>query len=606
MTNNYRYPGSRPFEQKDASLFFGRNKETEELYNLVNVEKIVSVFARSGIGKTSLIQAGLLPKLEATAFYPIFIRFNDLTQSPLAQFRQQYSKAISAQLSEEVTIWEAVKQHPIYKAGKPAQPLLILDQFEELFTLYGPQNRKSFIDEFADLANGRIPDSVQQHIRHAILNDDDIPDSELAEMERPPLVSIIIAIRSDFLHLLDEVSKQIPNILRTRVQLAPLKQEQAKDAILRPAALQNAEYECPAFEFETQAIQDILTHLQNNRQEIESFQLQILCRYIEEKRIKEQTQKPVHTAFYGGQQGIQSVLNNFYNNKIAELPAPQQPLARKMIEEGLITESERRRSAEENDLIKQYSLDIKTLNRLVESRLLRKEPRLDSYYYEISHDTLVQPILISYKSRKATEEAAQQAAELARLKAEQEKQAAALAEEKRRADEQAELRRKAEQAQKRATLFAWGAGVLALIAVIVGIWAWQKSQEAEEQTKVAIEEKNKAKLADSVAQISAKVALHSDSIAQQKAKEALRSDSLAQQKAKEATVSNLTAQQKAKEALRSDSISQENLRNFHQAQYESMKKKIAAYRSINEEAAAQQQEKAVLIYKQQYKQYLKE
>lgn len=592
MTNNYRYPGSRPFEQKDASLFFGRNKETEELYNLVNVEKIVSVFARSGIGKTSLIQAGLLPKLEATAFYPIFIRFNDLTQSPLAQFRQQYSKAISAQLSEEVTIWEAVKQHSIYKAGKPAQPLLILDQFEELFTLYGPQNRKSFIDEFADLANGRIPDSVQQHIRHAILNDDDIPDSELAEMERPPLVSIIIAIRSDFLHLLDEVSKQIPNILRTRVQLAPLKQEQAKEAILRPAALQNAEYECPAFEFETQAIQDILTHLQNNRQEIESFQLQILCRYIEEKRIKEQTQTPVHTAFYGGQQGIQSVLNNFYNNKIAALPDTQQPLARKMIEEGLITESERRRSAEENDLIKQYSLNIDTLNRLVESRLLRKEPRLDSYYYEISHDTLVQPILISYKSRKATEEAAQQAAELAKLKAEQEKQAAALAEEKRRADEQAELRRKAEQAQRRATLFAWGAGVLAIVAVIVGIWAWNSADKATKAEKVAIKAQMKA---DSSAMIAIQ-AQKSDSIARVKADSSAK---VAEQQKQNAENNAIEAEQQKKAA-------EENLCIFHDAQYKSMQKKIAAYHSINEKEAAQQQEKAVQIYYQQYKQYLKQ
>lgn len=260
MAENYRYPGSRSFEEKDAALFFGRKKETQELFNLINVEKMVSVFARSGIGKTSLIQAGLVPMLADTAFFPIFIRFNDLNRNPIAQFREQYGKAIGADLTENATIWEQIKQYPILKHGKTAQPLLILDQFEELFTLHTPEKRQDFLQNFADLANGRIPDLVQQKIRTAILNDEDIPDTELAEMERAPIVSIIIAIRSDFLHLLDEVSKQIPNILRTRIQLAALNPKQAEDAILLPATLEDAAYQCPIFTFEPDAKKDIIRH----------------------------------------------------------------------------------------------------------------------------------------------------------------------------------------------------------------------------------------------------------------------------------------------------------------------------------------------------------
>lgn len=618
MAKNYRYPGSRSFEEKDAPLFFGREEEKRDLFNLIHVEKIVSVFSRSGIGKTSLILAGLLPMLENTSFSPILIRFNDLKYSPLEQFRLQYGEKMKEKIDESLTIWEIVKQYTPIKQGKVAQPLLILDQFEELFTLHSAEKRQPFLDEFADLGNGRIPNVVKQRIRNAIVNNSSISDTELVEMERQPRINIIIAIRSDFLHFLDDVSKQVPNVLRTRIQLAALKPEQATEAILNPASLSSPDYECPTFKFDEAAIKNILTHLQNSRQEIESFQLQILCRFIEEKRIKEKTTIAVTSDFYGGKTGIQTVLNNFYHSRIAELRKDTQAIARKMIEEELITESERRRSVDENDLIRKYALPLAVLNTLVEGRLLRKEPRLDSFYYEISHDTLVQPILISYKSRKAAEEATQQAAELARLKVEKEKQAAALAEEKRRADEQAELKEKAEQAQieaqkaqykaeqaqKRATLFAWGAGVLAVLAVVVGIWAWNSANEAERQREVADSTKYEAIEAqkkESISAKNAKAAQKRDSISRVNAED---EKCKAEEAAYYAAKSDTNAQRSAKQALIEKNRAEESLKKFHQAAYDAMKNKVKAYESIGDAAIANQQQKLVEYYYQQNKQYI--
>lgn len=283
------------------------------------------------------------------------------------------------------------------------------------------------------------------------------------------------------------------------------------------------------------------------------------------------------------------MLNNFYNNKIAEIAENKQLFARKMIEEGLITESERRRSAEENDLIKQYSLDIDTLNRLVESRLLRKEPRLDSHYYEISHDTLVQPILISYKSRKAEEDAAHQAQELARLKAEQAKQEAALAEEKRRADEQERLR-------KRATLFAWGAGILAVVALIAGGIAKNKMEAAEKATETAKNDNINRVLKEKEAIRYAKEAEIAKDEAVCAKEEQIIKDNIAKSQIEE----------KVKQALAEKKRAEESLKAFHEAEYKALKNKVKAYESIGDTGIANQQKKLAEYYYKQHQKYISE
>ena len=59
------YVGPRPFTQTDP--LFGRDVEKVELLNLLIAERIVLLYSPSGAGKTSLIQAGLVPELKAGA-----------------------------------------------------------------------------------------------------------------------------------------------------------------------------------------------------------------------------------------------------------------------------------------------------------------------------------------------------------------------------------------------------------------------------------------------------------------------------------------------------------------------------------------------------------
>jgi hypothetical protein len=70
-----RYPGVVPFSERQQDLFRGRDTEKAELYNLIVAEQTIVLFAKSGVGKSSLLQAGLFPKLRKNGYHPIKVRF---------------------------------------------------------------------------------------------------------------------------------------------------------------------------------------------------------------------------------------------------------------------------------------------------------------------------------------------------------------------------------------------------------------------------------------------------------------------------------------------------------------------------------------------------
>src|SRR5215204_4018811 len=76
-TIRYRYPGTKFFERNQHQIFFGRQQETRDLVHSIKAHDVFVIFADSGTGKTSLLNAGLLPELEKENFEPIAFRFQD-------------------------------------------------------------------------------------------------------------------------------------------------------------------------------------------------------------------------------------------------------------------------------------------------------------------------------------------------------------------------------------------------------------------------------------------------------------------------------------------------------------------------------------------------
>ncbi len=90
--NASRYPGIRSFERSEQHLFFGRARETQALYEAVKVKPLTVLFSQYGIGKTSLLNAGLVPMLEQNGYLPIVIRLQDTSISPVET--KQFAKKI--------------------------------------------------------------------------------------------------------------------------------------------------------------------------------------------------------------------------------------------------------------------------------------------------------------------------------------------------------------------------------------------------------------------------------------------------------------------------------------------------------------------------------
>ena len=62
------YPGPRPFERGEHNLFFGRDREVADLLSLMIAHREVLLYAQSGAGKTSLLNAGVMPSLIQEGF----------------------------------------------------------------------------------------------------------------------------------------------------------------------------------------------------------------------------------------------------------------------------------------------------------------------------------------------------------------------------------------------------------------------------------------------------------------------------------------------------------------------------------------------------------
>ncbi|MEU0965741.1 hypothetical protein ABZ357_10035 [Streptomyces sp. NPDC005917] len=146
------YAGLRSFEAGDAARFFGRERLTEELEARVRGNRFVAVFGASGCGKSSLLRAGLIPRVSggpapwtAVALTPgphpfeaCAVRLAALTRSSAVTLHDDLRTGPRAL---HLTVLQLLAEQP-----PDAELLLMVDQFEEIFTLCADaEERAAFI-----------------------------------------------------------------------------------------------------------------------------------------------------------------------------------------------------------------------------------------------------------------------------------------------------------------------------------------------------------------------------------------------------------------------------------------------------------------------------
>jgi hypothetical protein len=136
------------FTESDKDFFYGRKLESEELLNKINKYNIVGLFGESGTGKTSLVNAGIIPKFKKVGFITVSIRCLD---EPIKRVREELLKTLkeikaSNQYIEELASTDTFP-HLLIKLKSVIESenlnlLVIIDQFEEIFTRAREEERE--------------------------------------------------------------------------------------------------------------------------------------------------------------------------------------------------------------------------------------------------------------------------------------------------------------------------------------------------------------------------------------------------------------------------------------------------------------------------------
>ena len=409
--NQKRYPGVKPFETSERDLFFGRDRDIEDLLDLVWLEKLVVLFGKSGYGKSSLINAGILPEIEAEAV-PIVVRLGSYvagqTPAPLDNLRLKINELLNDNpeaafldaLNLPPTLWQQVKRK---QSPQQRRFVLIFDQFEEFFT-YPLAEQQAFKEQIADLLYTEVPQAVRNQ-------NDALSASQQAFIASAFDAKVLLAIRADRMSLLDSMKDKLPAILQKRYELKGLSEAQAQEAIVGPAQ-REGDYASPLFAYSPEALkvmtQKLAASKSNRRSGIETFELQILCEYLEDKVIRGEI-PTLHVESHHFAAQIDEIIKGYYQRLLGKLAPSAQEAAQLLIEEKLLFEDAntgeaRRLGVDSGVLLTEKGISQALLNQLESNFLLRRESTsTGGFNYELSHDTLIAPILESKAERKELE-----------------------------------------------------------------------------------------------------------------------------------------------------------------------------------------------------------
>ena len=160
------YKGLRAFDEADAADFFGRNELVAEILGRLSHDdlhgRLVLVVGGSGTGKSSVVRAGLLPRVRAggapgsdrwlvTTMLPGSSPFKELAES-LRRVAVGDTSGLARELARDGGIERVV--HGLAAGG---DVLLVIDQFEELFTLAAEQEQRAFLRGILHAVS--VPDS---------------------------------------------------------------------------------------------------------------------------------------------------------------------------------------------------------------------------------------------------------------------------------------------------------------------------------------------------------------------------------------------------------------------------------------------------------------
>ena len=418
MTNPY--VGPRTFTQEESNRFFGREREARELYSLIVSERLILFYAQSGAGKSSLLNARIIPRLKENNYevlpvgrvsgeipegvnsvkniyaFNLMVELDQKDVDPNLYAHLELADFLSALVSDDGQYYyfdprllERTEKEEAY--DDQSIFVLIIDQFEEIITTHlgSWQDRADFFRQL----NGALA--------------------------ADPSLWVVLTLREDYVAALDPYAHLVFNNMRSRFYMQRMKAEAAIEAVYKPMELYgNGRSFAPGV---AEALVDNLRQIRGENETgkqlgefVEPVQLQVVCYQLWEN-LKERPVGPITHRDLDELGNVDTALAQFYDQALADVVKKSNGgishlEIRNWAERELITEAHTRGIVYEGSE-KTAGLDNAYVNELQNQFLLRSLQRAGSTWYELIHDRFVDPILQSNLAWRTQQGEVLQAAE---------------------------------------------------------------------------------------------------------------------------------------------------------------------------------------------------
>ena len=360
------------YQQPDVDVFFGREKETTDLYGALSGVKHLLVYGPSGSGKTSLVECGLRNRFSDADWFALTIRRGaDINASVFASINESLNKKIELDTSSKMPVdtqmefGEAVEK--LFK--ERYQPVyLLFDQFEELLISGDAEEKKKFFTLLNKLIRNKVP------------------------------CRILLIMREEFIGHLSEFEQLCPSIFQHRFRVEKMGRKNVEEVIYHIL-------EAPSYrsffnvEGSQKLAETILSKLPDKRKEIELAHVQVFLGELWDRAqtTKKNNQLPLlSAALIKDDDNLEAVLESFLKKQMKELEegygekVPLELLAAMISER--FTKLQLSEAVIKSDLEHKKVISKKPISDLLKEleqrRIIRTIKVGDETQYEISHDVL--------------------------------------------------------------------------------------------------------------------------------------------------------------------------------------------------------------------------
>ncbi|NTV63134.1 MAG: ATP-binding protein, partial [Oscillochloris sp.] len=316
------YVGPRPFQRKEK--LYGRDWEVNELRDLLLTHRVVLLHSPSGAGKTSLLNANLLPLIEREGFAATPpLRVNTPPPTGVSPVPNRYLASLVAQIEPGMSAGQLAERSlrdalQAFFAERPAGTLgnlLVLDQFEEILTI----------------------DPTDYAAKQVLF-------STLGALVRDPSWMLLFAMREDYIGAIEPFARPLPGRLSARFRLDLLSERSALDAIQLPACDASVIFDLDAARLLVEDLRQVRVQQPDGAWQfqtglyIEPMQLQLVCRRLWEQPRPDPTRISADDVRKLG--NIDDTLGAYYSEEVRRIAADEgvpERFLRDWVERELIT-----------------------------------------------------------------------------------------------------------------------------------------------------------------------------------------------------------------------------------------------------------------------------